>query len=117
MQQLIIYHNGECSKSKGALELLQDAGVPFDVRWYLAEPLTRAELQALLEKLHLPAEAVVRKGEPVYKELYEGKALTEAQWIDALCAHPVLLERPIVADEHSAIVARPPEKALEFIKK
>jgi arsenate reductase len=109
MDKLIIYHNGECSKSKGALELLQDAGASFDVRWYLADPLTKEELKTLLHKLGMQPSEIIRKGEQLYKELFEGRHLTEEQWLDALAEYPVLLERPIVEKGNKAIVARPPE--------
>lgn len=116
MDKPVIYHNGECSKSKDALELLQECGVDFDVRWYLAEPLSRDELKALLKKLDMPAGTLIRKNEPVYKENFEGKELTEDQWLDALMQFPVLMERPVVEMGGKAIVARPPGKVLEFIK-
>lgn len=115
MSKITIYHNGECSKSKGALELLQDASAVFDVRWYLADPLTKEELRALLVKLNMQPSEIIRKGEPLYKELFEDRQLTEEQWLDALIEHPVLLERPIVEKGDKAIVARPPDKVNEFI--
>jgi len=110
-----IYHNGECSKSKGALEILQEQGVPHTVRWYLMEPLSEAELRALLLKLHLPASALVRKSEPLYKEQFEGKTLTEEQWLHILIENPELIERPIVEIAETALVARPPERIFDLI--
>lgn len=115
MNKLLLYHNGECSKSKGALELLQDAGVDFDVRWYLTDPLNGDELAALLQKLGIKAQELVRKGEPVYKERFEGQDMDEAQWISAMVEYPVLIERPILEKDNKAIVCRPPERVNEMI--
>ncbi len=115
MNNITIYHNGACSKSKGALEILQDTGADFDVRWYLADPLSKDELRMLLHKLDMQPSLLVRKSEPVYKEQYDGKELTEGQWLDVLIEHPVLMERPIVAQGDKAIVARPPETVNTFL--
>jgi len=114
MEELIIYHNGECSKSRGALELAQEENIPHKLRWYLAEPLSREELTKLLSKLGLPPSAVIRKNEPVYRELFEVKTLTEEAWLDALVQYPVLLERPIAEKGSRAVIARPAEKLLEL---
>jgi arsenate reductase len=115
MPEIIIYHNGECSKSKGALELLMERGTPHTVRWYLMEPLGADELTSLLEKLGMEPSALVRKSEPLYKEQYEGKEFTEAEWLDILVEHPALIERPIVEMGDHALVARPPERIYEII--
>jgi arsenate reductase len=115
MPDITIYHNGECSKCRGALEILQEKGVPHNIRWYLAEPLTKDELSALLTKLNLPPSAIVRKSESLYKEHYEGRNIREEEWLEILAAHPVLIERPIVEKGDKAIVARPPERIFEMI--
>ncbi len=112
---ITIYHNGRCTKSRGALEILQEQGIPHNIRWYLAEPLTAKELRALLKKLGLKASELVRKSEPYYKEQLKEKTLTEAEWLKELVAHPELIERPIVEADNKAIVARPPERVLELL--
>lgn len=115
MADITIYHNGRCSKSRGALEILQEQNISHTVRWYLAEPLTEKELTALLKKLHIPAEELVRKNEDLYKEEYKGKHLNEQEWIAVLAANPILIERPIVEKGNKAVVARPPEKVMELL--
>ena len=115
MSQVIIYHNGRCTKSRGALEILQEEGIAHDIRYYLMEPLTQKELQALLKKLKMKASELVRKSEPLYKETYKDKQLTEKQWLKVLAENPVLIERPIVEKGDKAVVARPPEKLFEII--
>jgi len=115
MSGIIIYHNGRCSKSRGALEILQEKGVPFEVRWYLTDPLNQKELKALLKKLGMKASELVRKTETLYKEQYKDQQLSEQEWIKILVENPVLIERPIVEKGDKAIVARPPEKVLSFL--
>ena len=110
-----IYHNGECSKSKGALEILQEQGVPLEIRYYLAEPPTIEELKDILQKLELNASDIVRKNEPAYLEKYEGKEKNDDEWLRILTVNPELIERPIVVNGNKAIVARPPEKVLEIL--
>jgi arsenate reductase len=112
---LTIYHNGECSKCRGALEILQERNIPHEVRWYLADPLTKSELDNLLKKLNMLPSQLVRKSEPLYKEQYEDRHMTEQDWLEALVVNPILIERPIVEKGNKAIVARPPERVLEMI--
>ena len=60
-------------------------------------------------------EQLVRKGEDVYKENYAGKTLTDAQWLEALAKHPILIERPIVVRGDRAVIGRPPERVLDLL--
>jgi arsenate reductase (glutaredoxin) len=115
MSDITIYHNGRCSKSRGALEILQEKGIMPEIRYYLVEPLSETELRALLKKLGMKAEALVRKTEALYKEQYKGRELSNDEWIRILAENPVLIERPIVERGQKAIVARPPEKVLEIL--
>lgn len=110
-----IYHNGECSKCRGALELLQEMNIPHEVRWYLAEPLNAEELRALLVKLDMSAIQLVRKSEPLYKEQFEGKDFSDEEWLHVLADNPILMERPVVEKDNVAIVARPAERVLEML--
>jgi arsenate reductase len=112
---LIVYHNAQCSKSRGALEILTERRVPFTVRYYVDEPLTATELEALLKKLSLPASAIVRRHEALVQELTAGREPNEEGWIQFLATHPFLIERPIVENTNKAIVARPPERVLELL--
>ena len=115
MSLVTIYHNGECSKCRGALEILQEQNIPHQVRWYLADPLTREEIAILLNKLHIPPSALVRKTEAHYVEQYEGKDMSEEEWLDILVQNPSLIQRPIVEKDEKAIIARPPELVLAFL--
>jgi arsenate reductase (glutaredoxin) len=115
MPEITIYHNGMCSKSRGALEILMEKGIQHQVRWYLTDPLNKKELRALLKKLGIKASGLVRKSEALYKEKYEGKLITEQEWLTILKENPVLIERPIVEKGDKAIVARPPERIFELL--
>jgi len=69
----------------------------------------------VLKYLNIPAEAIIRKGESVFKDNYKGKTLTESEWIEVLIRNPVLIERPIVINGDKAVIGRPPENVLELL--
>jgi arsenate reductase (glutaredoxin) len=115
MNDLTIYHNPKCSKSRETLALLQARGVEPRVIEYLKKPPTAAELRAIIAKLGIKAEQLVRKGEDIYKAKYAGKTLTEAQWIDAMVKNPILIERPVVVRGAKAVIGRPPENVLGIL--
>ena len=108
MSAITIYHNPKCSKSRAALELVAARG-DVKVIEYLKTPPTAGELEALVAKLGVEPEQLVRQGEDVYKQQYAGKTLTRSQWIDAMVRHPILIERPIVVVGDRAVIGRPPE--------
>ena len=116
MTELILYHNPRCSKSRGALELLESAGHSVSVRRYLETPPSAGELKTLLGKLGIPARQLLRSGEDEYKNLQLGNpALDDDALIAAMVAHPKLIERPILIAGDRAVVGRPPEKVLELL--
>ena len=112
---LTIYHNPKCSKSRATLELLRGRGIEPRIVEYLKSPPTAAELAAIVKKLGIRPEALVRKGEDIYKSRYAGRSLTEAEWIEALVRDPILIERPIVVAGGRAAIGRPPERVLELL--
>lgn len=112
---MIIYHNPRCSKSRQALQLLEDNNQSPEIRLYLKETLTFDELKEIIEKLGILPEALIRKNEAIYKASYKGKELSSEAWIQAMIDNPKLIERPIVVKENKAIIARPPEDVLSFI--
>jgi len=113
---MLIYHNPRCSKSRSALALLEEHGVTPEVVRYLDEPPTREELVELLARLGMKPSELVRTGEDVCRTEYAGKTMSEDDWLTAMLAHPVLIERPVVVAGERAVVARPPEKVLELLK-
>jgi arsenate reductase len=111
-----IYHNPRCSKSRETLALLEGKGVEPQVVEYLKAPPTKEELRALLQKLGMEPEQLVRKGEEVYKTRFAGKSMTDEQWLDAVARNPVLIERPIVVKGAKAVLGRPPENVLALLR-
>ena len=104
-----ILHNNRCSKSRCALEILENKGLDFEIIKYLENPLSAVEIKDLLKKLNLPASAIIRKGEVDYKANYKGKNMSENDWIEAMVKFPKLIERPIIIKGDKAVVGRPPE--------
>jgi arsenate reductase len=117
MKTFTIYHNPNCTKSRQSLALLKENGVELQVIEYLKDPPTASELKIILVKLGIKPEQLVRKGEDVYKANYAGKTLTDAQWIDAMVEHPILIERPIVVSGNRAVIGRPPENVNPLLAK
>ncbi|NVZ69608.1 arsenate reductase (glutaredoxin) [Pseudomonas costantinii] len=116
MTDLTLYHNPRCSKSRGALELLEARGLTPTVVRYLETPLNAAQLKALLAKLGISARQLLRTGEDEYKTLnLADESLSEAQLIAAIAEHPKLMERPILETASTAIIGRPPENVLEIL--
>ncbi len=116
MSELTLYHNPRCSKSRGALELLEARGLAPTVVRYLETPPSAADLRTLLGKLGLSARQLLRSGEEEYQTLGLADAgLSEDQLIEAMIAHPRLIERPILVVGDKAVVGRPPEKVLEIL--
>lgn len=109
-----IFHNPRCTKSRQTLDLLRSKGVEPEIVEYLKTPPTEAELRDVLAKLKLKARDVVRKKESVFSELGLNLEDDDAV-IQAILAHPVLLERPIVVRGNRAAVGRPPENVLEIL--
>ncbi|HCP56915.1 MULTISPECIES: arsenate reductase (glutaredoxin) [Pseudomonas] len=116
MTDLTLYHNPRCSKSRSALQILEERGLTPAIVRYLETPPSADELTALLRKLDMPARSLLRTGEEEYKALNLADAtLTEQQLIDAMVANPKLIERPILIAGDRAIVGRPPERVLEIL--
>jgi arsenate reductase (glutaredoxin) len=111
----IIWHNRNCSKSRGACDLLTVRGVDFETRDYMKNPPTRAEIESVLKMMGDPdPKVIVRMGEDEAKELGL-KDASRDEVLDALVAHPKLIERPIViTSEGKAVVGRPPELVLDL---
>ncbi len=105
----VIWHNPRCSKSRQTLALIEGYGP--DVRLYLQDAPSTAEILDVLDKLALPAVKLIRKGEALFKELDLAGA-DEAALIAAMAANPILIERPVVIAGGKAAVGRPPECVL-----
>ncbi|MBR8145573.1 arsenate reductase (glutaredoxin) [Burkholderia sp. AU19243] len=110
---ITIYHNPRCSKSRETLalvETLNSIGTPVNVIEYLKTPPSVEELEALHRQLARPVRDMLRDGEEPYKTLDLARAnLTDADAYEAIAAHPILLQRPIVVYRGKAAIGRPPE--------
>lgn len=113
----IIYHNPRCSKSREALQLLNDSTEEVEVIEYMKNPPTREELKEIVDMLGISAEDLLRKNEAVFIQNYKGKSFTSSEWIDVMATHPQLIERPIVIRGNKAEIGRPVEKIVELIRK
>jgi arsenate reductase len=111
-----IYHNPNCSTSRKVLGMLRDSGAEPRVIEYLKTPPTKAELQSLLTKMAItPRQLLRRRGTP-FDELNLGDpAKSDEQLIDAILAHPILMERPVVVTDKGVRLCRPAEKVQELL--
>lgn len=114
-ERLLLLHNPRCSKSCELRSALDDLGAEYDVRLYLEQPLDREELIDLEARLGRPLADLLRAKEGAYRDAGLHAAAGEAQVLEALLAHPALLERPILVRGSRAIVGRPPEAALALL--
>ena len=107
---ITLWHNPRCSKSRAALAILEEAGVPLTLRRYLEDAPSAAEITALHAALGRPPVIdMMRRGEKTFGELGLGPDSTDADLIDAMAAHPILIERPVGLKDGRAVIARPPE--------
>lgn len=107
-----LYHNPRCSKSREALALLTARGIEPEIVEYLKTPPDGDEVQRLMQKLGLTSvRQLLRSGEEIYQQRQLADA-SEEQLIEALCAYPQLLQRPIVINGDRGCIARPAERAL-----
>jgi len=110
-----IYHNPRCTKSRETLAILKSKGLEPEVILYLENTPTKSELKKVVKMLGISPQQLLRKGEAVFKEQYKGKTLSDDEWLEAMIAHPKLIERPIVVEGNRAVIGRPPENVLELL--
>ncbi|WP_396153007.1 arsenate reductase (glutaredoxin) [Flavobacterium sp.] len=112
-----ILHNPRCGKSREGLSVIEETGKPFEVIKYLDNPLTESELTELIKKLNITPIDLIRQKEKIWIEQFKGKKLADAELIKAIANNPILMERPIVITENKAVIGRPPQKIIDFLKK
>ncbi|WP_322965472.1 arsenate reductase (glutaredoxin) [Sphingomonas fuzhouensis] len=113
---IVIYHNPECGTSRNALGLIRDAGIEPHVVEYLKTPPARALLVALIDRAGMtPRDLLREKGTP-YAELGLGDtSLSDEALIDAMMAHPVLINRPLVVSPLGVKLCRPSQAVLDLL--
>jgi arsenate reductase len=114
---LMIYHNPACNTSCNVLKEIRAAGYEPRIVEYLKTPPTREELQSLARRMALPAMALARTTEALFGELrLDEQAVTDDQILDAMAAHPSLINRPIVAINDTAKLCRPSVLVKAFVR-
>lgn len=116
MSNVTIYHNPGCGTSRNTLGLIRNAGIEPVVIDYLKTPPSRDELQALIRRMGVPVRDVLReKGTPYAALGLDDPALSEDDLLDAMMAHPILINRPIVATPLGVRLCRPSEAVLDLL--
>ena len=111
-----IYHNPRCSTSRHTLDIIRTAGIEPAIIEYLDQPPSHALLKAMAEAAGMPVRALMRSKEALYTELaLDNQALSDDALIDAMLAHPVLIERPLVVSNKGVRLCRPAEKVREIL--
>ncbi|MGC9954889.1 MAG: arsenate reductase (glutaredoxin) [Rhizomicrobium sp.] len=114
--QVTIYHNPNCGTSRNALAAIRAAGHEPRIVEYLKTPPTREELKDLIARMNLAVRDVVRKKEPLFRELrLDERDVGEDELLDAMIENPILINRPIVVTERAARLCRPSEIVKELL--
>lgn len=115
-QTVTLWHNPRCSKSRGTLELLHQRGIEPAIVDYQKDPPSADEIERALRLLGMQPRDLMRKGEAIYTELgLDHAKMTRKRLIEAMVAHPILIERPIVFANGKAAIGRPPENVLTIL--
>jgi arsenate reductase len=115
MADVCVWFNPRCSKCRQSRDLLEEQGVDAELFHYLDEAPGREQIEEVMGMLGITdPRHMMRTGEAVYGELDLAGAAPD-QLIDAMVAHPILVERPIVIRDGKAVIARPPEKLLDLL--
>ena len=113
---VIIYHNPDCGTSRNTLAMIRNAGVEPHVIEYLKTPPSRDMLTRLIARMGISAQELLReKGTPYAERGLGDPALSEAQLLDAMMAHPILINRPIVVSPKGVRLCRPSEDVLDLL--
>lgn len=113
---VIIYHNPDCGTSRNTLAMIRNAGVEPQVIEYLKMPPSRGLLRQLIARMGISARALLREKGTPYAELgLADPALTDDQILDAMMAHPILINRPIVVSPRGVKLCRPSEEVLNLL--
>lgn len=115
MQDVTIWHNPRCSKSRAALEFLESKDLDINIVKYLETNPSKNELKEILAMLGIAPRALMRTKEDIYNELGLKDENDDEKLIEAMVSHPKLIERPIIIKDNSAVIARPLENINELL--
>src|ERR1700746_225122 len=111
---VIIYHNPDCGTSRNTLGLIRNAGIEPHVVEYLKTPPSRALLQQLVARMTIPVRALLREKGTPFRELgLADPTLNDDALLDAMMAHPILINRPIVVTPNGVRLCRPSELVID----
>jgi arsenate reductase len=111
-----IYHNSKCGTSRKTLEILEAEGAEVRVVDYLREPPSREELRRLYARAGIGAREGLRAKEPLADELgLTREGVSEEEILDAMAAHPILINRPLVETDKGVRLCRPQERVREIL--
>ena len=118
MDNITIYHNPRCSKSRQTLQLLREYDLEPQIILYMEQPLSEIQIRELLKKLGLSARQLLRDKEKVCRELgLHHPETTDELLISSMSREPRLIQRPIVVSGENALLGRPPERVLELLNR
>ena len=113
---LRIYHDPACGTSRNVLELIRNAGVEPEIIEYLIAPPSRSEVLSLVARMGIPLRALLRERGTPYAELgLDDPTLTDTQILDAMMAHPILINRPVVVTPKGVRLCRPSETVIDLL--
>ncbi len=116
MSDIIIYHNPQCGTSRNTLAMIRNSGVEPHVIDYQKCPPTRVMLQSLAARMGVPLRSLLREKNTPYAQLgLDNPALSDDDLLDAIAAHPILINRPIVISPLGVRLCRPSELVLEIL--
>lgn len=116
MTKITVYQKPTCTTCREVYAKLKERGVDFDAVDYYLDPIPKAKLKGLLRKMGMTAAELLRRKEPVYKELgLDKKKFSDDELLDFMVKHPDLIQRPIVEKGPRAILARPAERIREIL--
>lgn len=114
--KITVYQKPTCTTCRQVYNTLKASGVDFDAVDYYVDPIPGPRLESLIAKMGITARDLLRKNEPIYKELRLGeRELSDAQLVELMVQHPDLIQRPIVERGERAILARPAERIREIL--
>lgn len=116
MTDITIYHNPSCGTSRNTLALIRNSGVEPAVILYLETPPTRAELQTLIADMGISVRALLRKNTEPFEQLGLAEdRFSDDELLDAMLAHPILINRPVVVTPLGTALCRPSEAVLDIL--
>ena len=116
MAQITVYQEPTCTTCREVCAALKESGVDFETVDYYVDPIPKSKLKDLIKKMGISVQELLRKKEPIYKELkLDQEKLSEDEIIGLMVKHPDLIQRPIVEKGRKAILARPAERLKEII--